>query len=142
MSSEKLDIIAESEEEEDSEYDSENEVEEEVIHHLDIPQAFSHFTYRYTKRRLLVCDLQGVLNSSPPLFELTDPVIHFRSKRGRRNLFGRTNRGRKGINDFFRSHKCSALCRMLFRRRVREVGQEERCVLLQGLEENAHLISH
>merc|ERR1712203_573358 len=26
----------------------------------DIPQAFSHFTYRHTNRKCLVCDLQGV----------------------------------------------------------------------------------
>lgn len=135
LSSEKLDVIAESEEEEDSEYESETEEAEEIIDHLDIPQAFSHFTYRYTKRKLLVCDLQGVLSSSPPLFELTDPVIHFRSNRGKRGFFGRTDLGRKGINDFFRSHKCGPLCRMLSRRRVREVGQEERSDHLQGLEE-------
>lgn len=45
----------------------------------DIPQAFSHFTYRFTKRRLLVCDLQGVLTQSASgqaSFEFTDPVIH------------------------------------------------------------------
>ncbi len=51
----------------------------------EIPQAFSHFTYRHTHRRQLVCDLQGVLTTScsPPLFELTDPVIHYKSLSGR-----------------------------------------------------------
>ena len=53
----------------------------------EIPQAFSHFTYRQTCRRMLVCDLQGVLTAarppaSPPVFELTDPVIHYRSLTG------------------------------------------------------------
>ena len=47
----------------------------------DIPQAFSCFSYRFSARKFLVCDLQGVLDetSSPMCFELTDPVIHYRS---------------------------------------------------------------
>lgn len=66
-----LDVIAESDE--DAEADDEEETEPFSI--ADIPQAFSHFTYRYTKHKLLV------LSTSPPLFELTDPVIHFMEKR-------------------------------------------------------------
>jgi hypothetical protein len=51
----------------------------------DVPQAFSHFTYNWTKRKMLVCDLQGVLNTecTPPVFELTDPVIHYKRKKQR-----------------------------------------------------------
>ena len=57
----------------------------------DIPQAFSCFSYRFSERKFLVCDLQGVLDekSSPPCFELTDPVIHYRSSTGRTKVFGR-----------------------------------------------------
>ena len=84
----------------------------------DIPQAFSHFTHLYTGRRQLVCDLQGVLSFPPasgktPLFEFTDPVIHYVSRTGRKNVFGRTDRGKKGIHDFFKTHECTELCRML-----------------------------
>ena len=82
----------------------------------DIPQAFSCFSYRcFSRRGFLVCDLQGVLDetSSPPCFELTDPVIHYRSKSGRRNVYGRTDRGQKGIDSFFSTHVCSDLCRAL-----------------------------
>jgi hypothetical protein len=83
----------------------------------DIPQAFSHFTYIFSKRKFLVCDLQGVLNndSNEPVFELTDPVIHY-SEMTNRLDFGRTDRGQQGIHDFFRTHKCSNLCHMLSRR--------------------------
>lgn len=78
----------------------------------DIPQAFSCFSHLYSNRRYLVCDLQGVLDetSSPPCFELTDPVIHHNSKSGRRNKYGRTDRGLKGISSFFKTHVCSELC--------------------------------
>ena len=50
----------------------------------EIIQAFSHFTYVFTRRKMLVCDLQGVLDvsCSPPCFELTDPVIHYTSRSG------------------------------------------------------------
>ena len=131
-----LDVIAESDEEdEDSEDEGEGEQDGEPICLADIPQAFSHFTYRFTRRKLLVCDLQGVLSGTPPLFELTDPVIHFRSRRGKKNVFERTDRGHKGIHDFFRTHKCGSLCRMLNRTWVREVGDQQRSSHLDGLEE-------
>ena len=135
-----LDAITElDEDEEDSEEDDDDsEVElgcDEKINIDDIPQAFSHFTYRHTHRRVLVCDLQGVLSESPPLFELTDPVIHFKSHRRRGKTFGRTDHGKDGIDDFFRTHDCGPLCRMLNRRWVRRVGAQQRSSHLDGLEE-------
>ena len=83
----------------------------------DIPQAFSHFSFMFSKRKFLICDLQGVLSTDmdEPLFELTDPVIHY-SEMTNRADYGRTHRGQQGIDDFFRSHKCSNLCHMLHRR--------------------------
>lgn len=74
-------------------------------------QAFSHFTYLFTNRKVLVCDLQGVLNteSTPPMFELSDPAIHSRSAKGR-HKFGNTDKGQKGITSFFKTHKCSNIC--------------------------------
>ncbi|KAL7462090.1 hypothetical protein ACHAXS_002491, partial [Conticribra weissflogii] len=71
----------------------------------DIPQAFSHYTYLASRRKFLVCDLQGVLdqNSHHPKFELTDPAIHYKSKT-KRTDFGRTDRGEDGIQDFLRNH--------------------------------------
>ena len=81
----------------------------------DYLQAFSHFTYLFTNRKLLVCDLQGVYNTdlSPPTFELSDPVIHYRSKKGRNMVFGRTDKGQKGIQLFFNSHVCTGICKIL-----------------------------
>jgi hypothetical protein len=83
----------------------------------DIPQAFSCFSYHFSGQKCLVCDLQGVLDmhSSPPCFELTDPVIHYRSKSGRRAVFGRTDRGPKGITNFFKTHQCNELCYALMK---------------------------
>eukprot|EP00980_Cylindrotheca_fusiformis_P003962 scaffold871_cov130-Cylindrotheca_fusiformis.AAC.39 len=81
----------------------------------DYIQAFSHFTYLFTARQALVCDLQGVYNYDmvPPTFELTDPAIHYRSKSGKRNVFGRTDAGEAGMDMFFRTHHCSKVCKLM-----------------------------
>ncbi|CAN0009219.1 unnamed protein product [Ectocarpus sp. 12 AP-2014] len=83
------------------------------------PQAFSHFSFWQTRRRMLVCDLQGVLSSSVAgenragVFEFTDPVIHYRSKSGRTQVYGKTDLGRSGMNRFFDTHRCNDVCRLL-----------------------------
>lgn len=83
------------------------------------PQAFSHFSFWQTRRRMLVCDLQGVLSSSGAgedragVFEFTDPVIHYRSKSGRTQVYGKTDLGRSGMNRFFETHRCNDVCRLL-----------------------------
>lgn len=111
--------IAESDEE-DEEYDDQSPTSF-LIKDDDIPQAFSHFSYRMSKRKQLICDLQGVLDesTSPPLFKFTDPVIHHTSNSGRTNVYGRTDQGIEGREDFFKTHVCSELCRMVTRTWVR-----------------------
>lgn len=78
-------------------------------------EAFTHFTYRFTRKRVMVCDLQGVHNTDmiPPTFELTDPAVHYGSTKGRRMVFGRTDKGRSGMKAFFKTHKCTPICKML-----------------------------
>jgi Alpha-kinase family/von Willebrand factor type A domain len=78
-------------------------------------QAFSHFTYVFTNKKILVCDLQGVYNTDtvPPSFELTDPAIHYYSKKGRRMVYGRTDKGKRGMDRFMKTHQCSELCPLI-----------------------------
>ena len=78
----------------------------------DVPQCFSHFTYFQSNGRQLVCDLQGVWNVVDG-FNLTDPVIHYHSERGRRHVNGSTDKGREGMEKFFETHQCGPLCRKL-----------------------------
>ena len=63
------------------------------------PQAFSHYTYAKSKKRLMVVDLQGVLDKKldgRKSYNLTDPVIHKRNRHDAYTYsFGRTNRGDK-----------------------------------------------
>ena len=99
---------------------------EDCILEGDIPQTFSHYTYRFGQRQHLVCDLQG--NSSSierngvkvPVFELTEPCIHSKIKcncedRGRRcpHRFGATDKGEEGMRSFFKTHQCNAVCEVL-----------------------------
>lgn len=88
----------------------------------DIPQAFSHFTCLHSNWRLVVCDLQGVLDAAavPPVFEMTDPAIHRKSDHaGEKPNYGRSDRGLRGIHNFFKTHVCSELCKRLQKRWLR-----------------------
>ncbi|XP_031704839.1 transient receptor potential cation channel subfamily M member 6 isoform X3 [Anarrhichthys ocellatus] len=72
--------------------------------------AFSHWTYEYSCRELLVLDIQGVGE------ELTDPtVIMADDQSGSRGemLFGPDNLGEAAISGFLQKHSCGACCRRL-----------------------------
>ncbi|CAB5347078.1 unnamed protein product [Rhizophagus irregularis] len=76
-------------------------------------EAFVHFTYEYTEKYLVVCDLQGIeLNDE---FLLTDPAIHCVDTL----RFGRTNFGEEGINQcFLANHRCNDICKKLKLRHI------------------------
>eukprot|EP00986_Skeletonema_menzelii_P007373 scaffold2884_cov141-Skeletonema_menzelii.AAC.8 len=107
----------------------------------DIPQAYSHFTYNASGRRFLVCDLQGVLDTKKhrPVFELTDPAIHYRERTDRRIDFGRTDLGEQGIDQFFRTHECSDLCRMVCRQWID--GEEDDIIQYESIHEGPSMKS-
>jgi hypothetical protein len=116
-------VIEEEEDENEEDYEDEHPPDEaesksplvlaleRSILEPDIPQAFSHFTHCYTRRDELVCDLQGELTMfhGNLAFLLTDPCIH---RCGRRK-YGRTDMGRKGVGDFFATHQCNPVCKLL-----------------------------
>ncbi|KAM9858169.1 transient receptor potential cation channel subfamily M member 6 [Aulostomus maculatus] len=90
-----------------------NNTGEEIISACSLEEmllAFSHWTYEYSRRELLVLDIQGVGE------ELTDPtVIMTYDHSGSRSemLFGPDNLGDAAINAFLQKHSCSACCRRL-----------------------------
>eukprot|EP01001_Neometanema_parovale_P008239 NODE_4518_length_1053_cov_26.355914_g4316_i0.p1 GENE.NODE_4518_length_1053_cov_26.355914_g4316_i0~~NODE_4518_length_1053_cov_26.355914_g4316_i0.p1 ORF type:complete len:261 (+),score=23.63 NODE_4518_length_1053_cov_26.355914_g4316_i0:60-842(+) len=81
------------------------------------PQAFSHFTYAHTKGAMLVVDIQGVGDL------YTDPQIHCEGPIFGKNL---SNLGRKGMESFFGTHQCNAICRYLSLSRPRPEPSSER----------------
>ncbi len=77
----------------------------------EILNAFSHWTYNYTKGYIMVVDLQGVISGSK--FILTDPAIHCEEDSGEALgllRFGNTNLGKKGMKQFLRTHSCNNVC--------------------------------
>lgn len=83
----------------------------------EVAQAFSHFSYSESHRRRLVCDLQGVYDERENILKFSDPVIHYfnQHREDRRGVHGRTDRGKKGMAQFFDTHKeqCGHLCRLV-----------------------------
>ncbi|XP_035496135.1 transient receptor potential cation channel subfamily M member 6 isoform X4 [Scophthalmus maximus] len=72
--------------------------------------AFSHWTYEYSGREMLVLDIQGVGE------ELTDPtVVMADNQSGNRGemLFGPDNLGDAAVNGFRQKHSCGICCRRL-----------------------------
>eukprot|EP01083_Nonionella_stella_P066821 176295_1 len=67
------------------------------------PQAFSHFTYEASNHSILICDIQGVGDL------YTDPQMHSTDGKG----FGKGNLGKRGFEEFLKSHRCNAICRYL-----------------------------
>lgn len=83
----------------------------------EVLQAFSHFSYVHSGGKILICDLQGIFDGNSKKFLLTDPSIHYHNceKEDKSHVYGSTDRGKKGINDFFSSHRCNELCEIITR---------------------------
>jgi hypothetical protein len=126
-----LGVIQEESEEEDDPDDEEYDPKESIpdpgsysaIEDQSFAQAFSHFSFVKSRRSFMVVDLQGVFKierDSTRKFMLTDPAIHKKNSRERKAMsdFGRTDRGRKGMRAFFRTHSCSDACRLLALQKV------------------------
>ena len=64
------------------------------------------WSYQYTWGDNLVCDLQGVKGTTS--FQLTDPAVHSKGQ-----TYGMTDRGSRGMEDFWSTHQCNALCEAL-----------------------------
>lgn len=76
----------------------------------DFLHAFSHWVYVSSANKMLVCDLQGILDNEGirPTFCLTDPAICSKDRR-----YGKTDIGLNGIRNWCRTHRCSPVCRAL-----------------------------
>lgn len=66
-------------------------------------QALSHYSFHVTKGEIVLCDLQGGVRRDCII--LSDPVILSKNRD-----FGSTDLGPKGIESFFRRHKCTEYC--------------------------------
>lgn len=80
-----------------------------------VPQAFTHWTHvkKMQNGSIMVCDVQGTFSPEQNCFHWSDPVVHSDLAGQTKTNFGRTDRGETGILDFFKTHKCNPLCRLL-----------------------------
>jgi len=78
------------------------------------PAAFSHFTYQESGGKLMVVDIQGVADI------YTDPQIHTASGP---HKYGKADMGPQGIQKFFSTHLCNAICQYL---KLSQVGGRKR----------------
>uniref|UniRef100_A0AAR2L869 non-specific serine/threonine protein kinase n=1 Tax=Pygocentrus nattereri TaxID=42514 RepID=A0AAR2L869_PYGNA len=92
--------------------------------------AFSHWTYEYTQKELLVLDLQGVG------VDLTDPsVIRADDKSSSEDLvFGPANLGDDAVQSFILKHTCNSCCRRLglSKNCLLKLAEIFQCVLYRG----------
>ena len=79
------------------------EHEDHVVNNM--CQAFSHYTWVKSDKKLVICNLQGMEFRSKLV--LTDLAIYY----CKNVLFhGCTNLGPKGIERFFQLHRCNIVC--------------------------------
>ena len=74
----------------------------------EVAQAFSHFTYKHSRKQEILVDVQGLVKNKH--FHLHDIARHTKSQP---SPLEPMNHGRKGIISFFKSHKCHETCRAL-----------------------------
>jgi Alpha-kinase family len=89
--------------------------------HNHVPSAFSHWSHNRIPEtqekdmdatdEQIICDFRGSYDFATQTFTFVDRVIH--SESSRRGKFSHTDRGKKGIQDFFASHRCNKLCQIL-----------------------------
>ena len=69
-----------------------------------IPPALSHFSWKISSGRLMLCDIQGVDCT------YTDAQIHSNVTS---MTFGRGDYREVGMRKFFENHECNEICKML-----------------------------
>ena len=87
------------------------------------PQAFSHYSYVWSNGTFLICDIQGISTGTNGLDIYTDPQMHMittDSSKLKQCLGvsaklngGLGDFGAFGIDAFFTTHRCNAICHAL-----------------------------
>ena len=79
------------------------EVKEDLKFEMNaLVQAFSHFSFHFSKGKLVIVDIQGIKNI------MTDPAIQSIEQ-----AFGSTDLGTYGIYKFLKNHQCTKYCKLL-----------------------------
>lgn len=73
--------------------------------------ALCHFSYHHSNGEYILSNFKGVKNGpdheeKPNTFHLTTPSFHSKTR-----AYGSTDMGETGIQEFFKTHQCSAICK-------------------------------
>ncbi|KAJ3082476.1 Transient receptor putative cation channel sub M member 7, partial [Rhizoclosmatium hyalinum] len=71
-----------------------------------VMDCFSHYSWVVSEGKLLICDLQGNIESKL----LTDPQIHTSNEPEIKEMYSCGDLSDEGIQIFFNQHKCSIYC--------------------------------
>lgn len=74
--------------------------------HNHVLQALSHFSYMWSRGKMLLCNLKGSVDKNSRVITICDPAI----VSSRAGQYGCTDIGRSGIQRFFQWHECNSLC--------------------------------
>jgi len=76
------------------------------------PQALSHFSYEESQHTHLLTDVQGWRRDRCS-YIFTDPAFHTNERKGVQPFHGDSDAGYKGMQNFFKNHKCNEICKLL-----------------------------
>lgn len=71
-----------------------------------IPDAFTHYSWCKSKGEFIVCNMKGIRKGCN--YHFTVPTVHSVDSK-----FGKSDRGRLAIENFFSHHQCNNLCKDL-----------------------------
>ena len=78
--------------------------------YFDLLQAFTHYTWIKSRKRLIICNHQGFKERMKRRLTLIDPTIHTVESESK---YGQQDVGKDGIKAFFDGHKCSTICEQM-----------------------------
>lgn len=73
-------------------------------------EAFVHYTYHKSNRKMIVTDLQGIYGLNHYNFGRSRYILSEPAVCSKKRLYGPSDKGQEGIEKFFANHVCNGFC--------------------------------